>query len=56
MLHAGLDLSRKRLDVCLLDDDGEHLDQLAIAPDVKALSDSHRYGSSGSDETACDDG
>jgi transposase len=32
MLHAGLDLSRKRLDVCLLDDDGEHLDQLAVAP------------------------
>ena len=37
MLHAGLDLSRKRLDVCLLDDDGEHLDQLAVAPDVDSL-------------------
>jgi hypothetical protein len=29
MLHAGLDLSRKKLDVCLLSDEGEHLDQLA---------------------------
>ena len=24
MLHAGLDLSRKKLDVCLLSDRGEH--------------------------------
>ena len=31
MLHAGLDLSRSKLDVCLLGDDGEHLDQLAVA-------------------------
>jgi transposase len=37
MLHAGLDLSRKRLDVCLLGDDGERLDQLAVAPDVDSL-------------------
>jgi transposase len=37
MLHAGLDLSRKRLDVCLLGDDGEHLDQLAVPPDVDSL-------------------
>ena len=37
MLHAGLDLSRKRLDVCLLGDDGQHLDQLAVAPDVASL-------------------
>jgi len=37
MLHAGLDLSRKRLDVCLLSDDGEHLDQLAVPPDVDSL-------------------
>jgi hypothetical protein len=29
MLHAGLDLSRKKLDICLLSDEGEHLDQLA---------------------------
>ena len=37
MLHAGLDLSRKRLDVCLLSGDGEHLDQLAVPPDVDSL-------------------
>jgi ribosomal protein S18 acetylase RimI-like enzyme len=33
MLHAGLDLSRKKLDVCLLSDGGEHLGRLAVAPD-----------------------
>jgi transposase len=37
MLHAGLDLSRKRLDVCLLSDQGEHLDQLAVPPDAESL-------------------
>jgi hypothetical protein len=37
MLHAGLDLSRKKLDVCLLSDVGEHLDQLAVPPDVDSL-------------------
>jgi transposase len=37
MLHAGLDLSRKKLDVCLLSDQGEHLDQLAVPPDVESL-------------------
>jgi transposase len=37
MLHAGLDLSRRRLDVCLLSDRGQHLDQLAIPPDVDSL-------------------
>ncbi len=37
MLHAGLDLSRKKLDLCLLSNDGEHLDQLAVAPDVDSL-------------------
>jgi hypothetical protein len=39
MLHAGLDLSRKRLDVCLLAEDGEHLDQPAVSPDVDSLRD-----------------
>ena len=29
MLHAGLDLSRRKLDVCLLDEEGNHLDQLS---------------------------
>ncbi len=37
MLHAGLDLSRKKADVCLLSDEGEHLDQLAVSPDVDSL-------------------
>jgi transposase len=37
MLHAGPDLSRKKLDVCLLSDQGEHLDQLAVPPDVDSL-------------------
>ncbi|MET0512686.1 MAG: transposase, partial [Thermoleophilaceae bacterium] len=37
MLHAGLDLSRRKLDVCLLNHDGEQLDQLAVAPDVDSL-------------------
>jgi transposase len=37
MLHAGLDLSRKKLDVCLLGSDGEHLDQLAVPPDPQSL-------------------
>jgi transposase len=37
MLHAGLDLSRKKLDICLLCERGEHLDQLAVPPDVDSL-------------------
>jgi transposase len=37
MLHVGLDLSRRRLDVCLLSERGEHLDQLVSPPDVDAL-------------------
>lgn len=37
MLHAGLDLSRKRLDVCVLDEDGTELLVTAVAPDADAL-------------------
>jgi transposase len=37
MLHAGLDLSRRKVDVCVLGEDGEHLDQLAAPPDADAL-------------------
>jgi len=37
MLHAGLDLSREKVDVCLLSDEGDHLDQLATPPDAEAL-------------------
>ena len=38
MLHAGLDLSRKRLDYCLLAEDGEHLEVGAVAPDGDGLA------------------
>ena len=34
MLHAGVDLSRRKLDVCLLSEQGEHLDRLVLPPDV----------------------
>ena len=37
MLHAGLDLSRKRLDVCLLSDEGELVGELAVPPDLDGL-------------------
>jgi transposase len=37
MLHSGLDLSRRKVDVCLLSDEGVQLDQLAAAPDVDSL-------------------
>jgi hypothetical protein len=37
MLHAGLDLSRRRLDVCLVNDAGEVLAQTAAAPDADGL-------------------
>jgi transposase len=37
MLHVGLDLSRRKLEVCLLGEDGEHLDQLAVPPDSDSL-------------------
>jgi transposase len=37
MLHAGLDLSRRGLDVCLLDDAGKLVAQTAAAPDADGL-------------------
>jgi transposase len=37
MLHVGLDLSRRKVDVCVLSEQGEHLDQLAVPPDGDAL-------------------
>ena len=37
MLHAGLDLSRKRLDVCLLSDQGELAEELTAFPDSGGL-------------------
>jgi transposase len=39
VLHAGLDLSRCRLDVCLLDEAGELVAQTAAPPDADGLSD-----------------
>ena len=37
MLYAGLDLSRKRVDVCLLDEQGERIAVTAAPPDVDGL-------------------
>ena len=37
MLYAGLDLSRKRVDVCLLDEDGERVAVTAAPPDADGL-------------------
>jgi transposase len=37
MLHAGLDLSRRRLDVCLLTDHGELIDHITAPPDADGL-------------------
>jgi transposase len=39
MMHAGLDLSRKRLEVVLLSTHGEQLEQLAVRPTVDGLQD-----------------
>ncbi len=39
MLHAGLDLSRKRLDVCLLSEHGELVEEPAVPPDADGLHD-----------------
>jgi len=37
MLHVGLDLSRRRLDVCLVDDAGELVEHRGVAPDADGL-------------------
>jgi hypothetical protein len=37
MLHVGLDLSRRRLDVCVLSDDGELVEELAAPPEAEGL-------------------
>ena len=37
MLHVGLDLSRHRLDFCLLDEEGERLASAAVPPDLDGL-------------------
>jgi transposase len=37
MLHAGLDLSRRRLDVCVISDVGELVDEFPAPPDSDGL-------------------
>src|SRR5215210_6585168 len=37
MLHAGLDLSRRKVDGCLLSGDGEIVDEWASPPDADGL-------------------
>jgi transposase len=37
MLHVGLDLSRRRLDVCVLSEEGELVEELAAPPDAEGL-------------------
>jgi hypothetical protein len=37
MLYAGLDLSRQRLDVHVLDEEGRTLEVTAVHPDADAL-------------------
>ena len=37
MLHAGLDLSRRRVDVCLLDRHGRLVAETAARPDAEGL-------------------
>ncbi len=37
MMHAGLDLSRKKIDVCLLSDEGEVAGEFAVPADVDGL-------------------
>src|SRR3954462_13457952 len=37
MLHAGLDLSRRRLDVCLIGDEGDVVERLTAPPDADGL-------------------
>jgi transposase len=37
MVHAGLDLSRRRLDFCLLDEEGERVWEGAVPPDADGL-------------------
>jgi hypothetical protein len=37
VLHAGLGLSRRRIDVCLLSDRGELVERTVAPPDIEAL-------------------
>ena len=44
MLHVGLDLSRRRLDYCLLDEAGERVETGAVPPDADGLGGFARRG------------
>jgi hypothetical protein len=48
MLHAGLDLSRKKIDICLRSESGEHVDQRGrrAAAEVLDSGQPHPYGGS----------
>ena len=37
MLHVGLDLSRRRLDTCVLDEHGELVAETAVPPDTDGV-------------------
>jgi hypothetical protein len=37
MLHVGLDLSRRRIDVCLISSEGELIDQFPVPADRDGL-------------------
>jgi hypothetical protein len=37
VLHVGLDLSRKQVEVCLISDQGELIDRFAVTPDRDGL-------------------
>jgi hypothetical protein len=48
MLHAGLDLSRRKVDVCLISEAGEIVDEWASPPDADGLRGLARRASTGS--------
>ena len=56
MLYAGLDLSRQRLDVHVLDEEGETVDVTAARPDADALrtlvSHVQRHGQEGTADSS----
>jgi transposase len=53
MLHAGLDLSRNRIDVCVLRDEGELVDEFSSPADLDGLHHLHRRISRHGREVRC---
>ena len=43
MMHAGLDFSRKRLEVQLVSDHGDHLERLGVVPTAEGLRELVRH-------------